>query len=157
MRVEILFVGILIFIIGFSTASLFSEVEKRTAIGGSADRDNPSDFIATDELHLYNDRLVIEKEGLKYAAVEDTKSMEPLLSSNSHTIEAKPEQDKLGKGDIISFYDASTGKTIVHAIVETGTDDDGWYARTKGYNTEFADEWKVRFGDIKGVVVGVLN
>ncbi len=157
MRVELLFVGILIFIIGFSTASLFSEVEKRTAFGGTIDRDNPSDFITADEIHLYNDKLVIEKEGLKYAAVEDTKSMEPLLSSNSHTIETKPDIEKLGKGDIISFYDASTGKTIVHSIVEISVDEQGWFARTKGYNTDFTDEWKVRFGDIKGVVVGVLN
>lgn len=157
MRVELLFVGILIFIIGFSTASMFNEVEKRTAFGGSVDRDNPSDFITSNEIHLYNDKLVIEKEGLKYASVEDTKSMEPLLSSNSHTIEAIPEQEKINVGDIISFYDASTGKTIVHAIVEIGTDDSGWYAKTKGYNAELIDDWKVRFTDIKGVVVGVLN
>lgn len=157
MRVELLFVGILIFIIGFSTASMFSEVEKRTAFGGTVDRDNPSDFITEEQIHLYSDKLVIEKEGLKYASVEDTKSMEPLLSSNSHTIETKPEQSKLNKGDIISFYNAEEGKTIVHSIVEIGTDDSGWYARTKGYNTDFADEWKVRFTDIKGVVVGVLN
>jgi hypothetical protein len=157
MRVELLFVGILIFIIGFSTASLFSEVEKRTALGGSADRDNPSDFISADEIHLYPDKMVIEKEGLKYAAVEDTKSMEPLLSANSHTIETKPDIEKLGEGDIITFYNPELEKTIVHSIVETGTDDEGWYARTKGYNTDFVDEWKVRFTDIKGVVIGVLN
>ena len=157
MRVELLFVGILIFIIGFSTASMFAEVEKRTAFGGSIDKDNPSDFITANEIHLYNDKLVIEKDGLKYAAVEDTKSMEPLLSSNSHTIEAIPEQEKISVGDIISFYESSTEKTIVHAIVEIGTDDNGWYARTKGYNNDFADDWKVRFFDIKGIVVGVLN
>lgn len=155
MRVELVSIGILIFILGFATSSLFSEAEKRTAFGGVIDRDNPSDYISGKDIRLYADKLVIDKPGLAYAPVEDTKSMEPFLSYNSHVIEAEPNIDELQAGDIISF--SKQGKIIVHAIVETGTDAQGWYAMTKGHNNDFADNWKVRVSEIKGVVVGVLN
>ncbi len=150
-----MYVGILIFIIGFATSSLFYEAEKRTALGGVVDRDNPSDYIRTEDIHLYNDKLVVEKSGLRYASVEDTKSMEPLLSSNSHVIEAKADIDSLVEGDIISF--SKEGKVIIHSIVGIGADESGWYALTKGYNNDFSDDWKVRISEIKGVVIGVLN
>jgi hypothetical protein len=108
-------------------------------------------------IKLYQDKIVIAAEGLMYAKVEDTKSMEPLLSKNSHTIEVQPVQEQLQVGDIISFFEPSVGKTIVHSIVEIGYDEFGWYAKTKGYNNDNVDEWKVRFENVKGVVVGVLN
>lgn len=155
MRIEIVYVGVLIFIIGFLSSSMLYEAEKRTAFGGTADKDNPSDFISGEEIHLYSDKLIIEKTGLAYAPVEDTKSMEPLLSSNSHVIEAEADIDLLKAGDIISF--SKEGKVIVHSIIETGEDSEGWYALTKGYNNEFMDDWKVRAFELKGIVVGILN
>ena len=155
MRVELLYVGILIFIVGFASSSLLYETEKRTAFGGTIDRDNPSDYISGDEIHLYKDRIIIEKTGLIYAPVEDTKSMEPLLSSNSHVIEAEADVNQLSAGDMISF--SKNGKTIVHSIIQIGYDKSGWYALTKGYNNEFIDNWKVRKKEIKGIVVGILN
>ena len=48
-------------------------------------------------------------------------------------------------------------QVIIHSIVEIGSDSEGWYALTKGYNNDFVDDWKVRSFDLKGVVVGVLN
>jgi len=155
MRVELIYAGILLFIIGFSASAMLEEVDKRYAAGGSIDRDNPSNYINGDEIHLYADKIIIDKPGLAYAAVKDTKSMEPLLSSNSHVIEAKPDKNILQKGDIISF--TKQGKTITHTITEIKNDAQGWYATTKGYNNELNDEWKVRFNEIKGVVIGVLN
>ncbi len=92
-----------------------------------------------------------------YAKVEDTKSMEPLLSKNSHTIEIQPNIASLQVGDIISFYEPSESKIIVHSIVDIGTDKSGWYAKTKGYNNDFVDDWKVRAYNLKGIVIGILN
>jgi len=155
MRVELIYTGILLLIIGFSAGSMIGEAGKRYAAGGTTDQDNPFDYISGNEIHLFSDKLVIDKPGLSYASVKDTKSMEPLLSSNSHVIEAKPEQNTLQKGDIISF--TKQDKIITHAITEINTDAQGWYAITKGYNNEFNDKWKVRFDEIKGVVVGILN
>ncbi|MBN1644780.1 hypothetical protein JW851_01905 [Candidatus Woesearchaeota archaeon] len=155
MRIELVYVGILIFILGFTVSSLFDSTEPRFASGGTVDRDNPADHISGDEIHLYADKLVIEQKGLRYASVEDTKSMEPILSSNSHVIETQADINKLQKGDIISF--SKEGQVIVHSIFETGTDSEGWYALTKGYNNDFIDNWKVRVSDLKGVVVGILN
>ncbi|MBD3362018.1 hypothetical protein GF358_04485 [Candidatus Woesearchaeota archaeon] len=155
MRVELVYVGILLFILGFSVSSMLSEVQTRVAIGGTVDRNNPSDSINSDEIHLYSDRMVVEKKGLTYAPVEDTKSMEPLLSSNSHVIEKEVDFSELVVGDIISF--SKKGQVIVHSVVEIGEDSIGKYALTKGYNNDFIDDWKVRAFELKGKVVGVLN
>jgi signal peptidase I len=134
---------------------MFGSIESRFAVGGAIDRDNPSDYILPNDIHLYSDKLIIEQSGLKYASVEDTKSMEPLLSSNSHVIEAKADVNTLQEGDIISF--SKEGRIIIHSIVSIDSDSNGWYALTKGYNNDFIDDWKVRSSELKGVVVGVLN
>lgn len=155
MKVELVYVGILLFILGFSASSMLNEIQGRTAIGGVIDRDNPSEYISSEDIHLYSDRLVIEKDGLVYAPVEDTKSMEPLLSSNSHVIETEADFMDLLVGDIISF--SKNGQVIVHSIVELGQDSSGWYALTKGYNNDFVDDWKVRSSELQGKVVGILN
>jgi hypothetical protein len=155
MRIELVYVGILIFILGFSFNSLFDTIDSRFAIGGSIDQDNPSDRITGDSIHLYEDKLVIEQSGLRYASVEDTKSMEPLLSSNSHVIEAEADVNELNVGDIISF--TKDNQVIIHSIVEISSDANGWYALTKGYNNDFIDDWKVRSSELKGVMVGVLD
>ncbi len=155
MRIELVYIGILLFILGFSFNSVFDTIESRFATGGSNDLDNPSDRITSDAIHLYEDKLVVEKSNLRYASVEDTKSMEPLLSSNSHVIEAEADVDSLEIGDIISF--SKENKIIVHSIVSIGSDSNGWYALTKGYNNDFIDDWRVRSFELKGVVVGVLN
>ncbi|MEM4263286.1 MAG: hypothetical protein QW666_00110 [Candidatus Woesearchaeota archaeon] len=157
MKYAIIVFAMLMFSSGVLFAAAFQQ-ETRTAFGGTEGRAISQDRIESDQIQLYKDKLVIHAEGLMYARVEDTKSMEPLLSKNSHTIEKKVNSpDELKTGDIISFYEQSVGKIIVHAIIETGFDELGWYARTTGYNNIYADPWKVRFENIKGVVVGILN
>jgi hypothetical protein len=145
------------FAAGFMFSAAVQQTETRTAIGGKVSTHSSQDRITDNLIQLYADRLVINKEGLMYAKVEDTKSMEPLLSKNSHTVELKPDINTLRVGDIISFYEPSEGKIIAHSIVAVGYDAHGWYAKTKGYNNDFVDDWKVRPGNIKGVVVGILN
>ena len=56
-------------------------------------------------------------------------------------------------GDIIS-YETSQG-TIIHRVVELGYDGD-WYAITKGDNNQQNDPEKVRFSQVKKIVVGVI-
>ena len=45
---------------------------------------------------------------------------------------------------------------IIHRVIETGYDEQGWFAVTKGDNLKEKDPEKVRFNQIVGLVVGVL-
>jgi hypothetical protein len=157
MKYSVIVLAIMMFSCGVVFAAAFHQSETRTAFGGEKSIAVSQDRVTGNQIHLYKDKLVIAAEGLMYAKVEDTKSMEPLLSKNSHTIEAAPVIENLKVGDIISFYEPSVDKVVVHMIIEIGYDEQGWYARTSGYNNVYADSWKVRFENIKGVVVGVLN
>ena len=57
-------------------------------------------------------------------------------------------------GDIIIFEHKNT--RIIHRIVKIGWDTGGWYAHTKGDSNPAEDPFKVRFKDVKGVVVGII-
>ncbi len=86
----------------------------------------------------------------------DTGSMEPVIGNENFLISARPKSpDEIKPGDIISFLDFSN-ETIIHRVVEIGFDEEGWYAITKGDANIFRDPFKVRFDQIKGVLVGIL-
>ena len=90
-----------------------------------------------------------------WARIKDTHSMEPVLNKDSISLEISPDSiSDIKIGDIISF--SRNSKTIIHRVIETKTDNQGWYAITKGDNNKDMDNFKVRFKQIKGVVVGIL-
>ena len=45
---------------------------------------------------------------------------------------------------------------IVHRVVRTGYDRNGWYAIAKGDNIEQPDPDKIRFDQINGVLVAII-
>jgi len=117
--------------------------------------DSPSDHISIDDLKVFSDKAVIDKENLRWARILDTHSMEPVLNKDSVSLELVPSSvSDIEVGDIISF--SSEDMVIIHRVVLIGEDNLGWYAVTKGDNVNDPDPYKVRFSDVKGVVVGIL-
>ena len=115
------------------------------------------DRIASEQIKVYEDKVVIDVQGATFAPIKGTGSMEPQLHPQAHTLEVMPSsQGDIEVGDIISFYEESVNELIIHTVIETGVDKEGWFARTKGVNNPEADPWKVRFDMIEGVVIGVL-
>lgn len=107
------------------------------------------------ELSVYGNKVTVNVSSAHIARIADTGSMLPTLVGGAHTIEMIPESlDSLRAGDIISFK--SVDGLILHRIKIVGMDELGWYAITKGDNNLNADPNKVRFSDIKGIVVGVI-
>jgi len=116
---------------------------------------SPSNHISGKEVHVYSDRAVLYQKGLIWARVKNTHSMEPTLNSNSITLEKKPDLiSQIKEGDIISYSHESL--VIIHRVVKIGSDEKGWFVITKGDNNEVNDSYKVRFTDIKGIVVGII-
>jgi hypothetical protein len=85
--------------------------------------------------------------------VQNTNSMEPLIDIGHTVILKKPEGKPL-VGDIIIWERGY--KSVIHSIIETGVDNDGWYCRTQGLNIYRPDPEKIRLNEVKWFVVGVL-
>ena len=138
-------------------AEPLSQSPARSPLSADASLHAAQDRLNEDQIKVFSDRVVLELSGAKYAQVAPTSSMLPFLHSGSHTLEVQPESESdLSVGDVISFYVKEKQAYVVHAITEIGSDNDGWYAKTKGFNNPGEDPWTVRFNDIQGVLVGVL-
>lgn len=121
------------------------------------ERISPNDWIAENQIRVFNDQIILNIPNASWARFTDTNSMDPLFDIDSNTIEIKPEKvSDLKVGDIISYESRVLGITIIHRIVDIGEDNDGIYFVTKGDNNIYKDPEKVRFEQIKGVVVGII-
>jgi hypothetical protein len=126
-------------------------------VGSAKERHSPSDWIKEEQIKVYKDRVIIEIPDAEWAKFTDTNSMDPVLDKTANAIEIVPKNyDDLKKGDIISYSIPNVQGIIIHRIVETGFDEDGWYAITKGDNVEKNDPLKIRFENIKRVVVAII-
>lgn len=119
------------------------------------ERISPSDWIKQDEITLYQDGVSFNVDNPQWAVFADTNSMDPVFDSTSHAIEIIPKSaEDVHVGDIVS-YSADNG-TIIHRVIETGYDSEGWYAMFKGDNNPVKDPDKVRFKDIRRIVVAII-
>lgn len=123
----------------------------------SSDVNSPHDWIKEEQIHVYNDRIVIDLAEAEWAKFTDTNSMDPVLDHGSNAIEIIPKNESdIHVGDIISFNSEYATGTIIHRAIEIGHDQDGWYVKTKGDNNKYADPGKVRFLQIRRIVVAVI-
>jgi len=114
----------------------------------------PSDWVKSEQIEVYEDRIVINVEHASLSRYADTGSMKPVLDFNSNGIRIKPESEQdINVGDIVSFN--YQGSLIVHRVVAKGTDEEGVYFITKGDNNSVSDG-KIRFEDIEYVTVGLI-
>lgn len=157
----------IVFLIGFATNSLISSITDSNgsfpilkALNGfnsPKDVDSPANHITNKQIHVYDNRILLDIEEAEWSIFSDTNSMDPVLDKDSNGIEIKPKYpSKISVGDIISFRSNIVDGTIVHRVIEIGEDEKGWFARTKGDNNPSIDPEKVRFNQIEGVVVAII-
>ena len=121
----------------------------------SPELNSPSDWISEEQIKVYNDKIILDINKATWAKFTDTNSMDPFIDEGSNAIEILPENpDDIMEGDIISYQ--SEEGTIIHRVIEKGKDTEGIYYIVKGDNNTFSDPYKVRYGDVKGVVVAVI-
>jgi len=116
---------------------------------------SPADRVDSENIAIMaNGVLIRDLKDVRLVNVADTNSMDPVLDAEATAIEIIVESaDELHVGDIISYQLGSN--TIIHRIISIGNDGE-WYAITKGDNNAVSDPAKVRFEQIKGVVVGIV-
>lgn len=121
------------------------------------EKSSPSNRIQESQIHVYTNKVTIDVKDPEWASFTDTNSMDPVLDSSANAIEIVPKSsDEVNVGDIVSYQSAYTEGTIIHRVVKIGYDQDGWFAVMKGDNVPASDPGKVRFSQIKRVVVAII-
>lgn len=114
----------------------------------------PTNRINGTQIEIKNDRIIIHINNAVINQYANTSSMMPIINENANSIEIVPENpEQIHEGDIITFEQGNL--LIVHRVIETGYDEKGWYAITKGDNSQ-GNDGKIRFEQIKYVTIGIL-
>ena len=124
---------------------------------GNRDKPSPQNWIDRSKIFVYNDEVILKIDNPQWAVFTDTKSMDPVIDSTSKAIEVVPKSEEdIKVGDIVAYESKYKDGVIAHRVVEIGSDSSGWYARIKGDNNDYVDPGKVRFDQIKRIVVAVI-
>ena len=147
---------VLILIVLFANLAYSLNIEN-TSIFKSNEKISPSDRIKDSQIFVYEDRIVIYIENANYAIYADTNSMDPVLDKGMTGIEVVPfSENDVKLGDIITYNPEWTKDLVVHRVIEIGEDKQGWYAYAKGDNSSVIDPGKIRFEQVKYILVGVI-
>lgn len=125
---------------------------------GPLERPSPSDWVKENQIEMKSDGAYIHFANPEWAILANTNSMDPLFDEDSHLLQISigpNDVPNLKVGDILS-YQSGFGFVIVHRIIEIGSDNDGWYAITKGDNNPTADPEKVRPDMVRRITVGII-
>ena len=144
-----------------STAPSFnsdiSQLASDNPVSVVRDRPSPKERIQRDNVFVYDDQVILKIDNPEWAVFADTKSMDPVIDSQSKAIEITPKSPgEIQVGDIVAYESAYMDGAVAHRVIEIGTDSKGWFARMKGDNNENMDPEKVRFEQIKRVVVAII-
>ncbi|MFH1510694.1 MAG: hypothetical protein ABIF10_03305 [Candidatus Woesearchaeota archaeon] len=121
----------------------------------SLEQPSPFDHIKREQIQFESDRFVIKDGNFRWSYFEDTGSMVPTIGHNADGIEIIPKDvNDIHVGDIISYEIGN--ETIIHRVVRLGYDSNGWYATTKADSFKKEDPFKIRFGQIRGILVGII-
>lgn len=132
-----------------------SDVFSAAVEGKGIERISPGDHIKESQIRVYNDKVELNIQNAIWSRFADTNSMDPLLDAGSNGLEVVPSNaEDIQVGDIISYQ--SNDGIIVHRVIKIAEDEQGKYFIVKGDNNPAQDPGKVRFEQVKGIMVGVI-
>ena len=122
---------------------------------GDNERNSPKDRIKENQIHVYQDKIVIDLDEASWSSFVDTNSMDPVFDKGTNGIEVMPKTPyDVNVGDVISYQYKDS--IIAHRVVKAGVDEKGFFYITKGDNNVIKDPAKVRFENVRGVLVGLI-
>ncbi len=152
------------FILGWTAAGIMADlgpnVQQPLSLGDLFSKSvetAPKDHISEDQIHVFKDRVLLDIPDVTWSSFTATDSMIPFLDENSNGLEVVPQSpEEIDVGDIISYESDYSSGIVIHRVVEKSKDELGTYYILKGDNNPAADPGRVRFEQIKGILVGVL-
>ena len=157
-----LLIFVAIFILGALCTSIYADLASSDPVitnpfsTSAREIPSPGDRINQDNIHVYNDRVIIDINNPKWARFTNTNSMDPIIDEEAHAIEIMPKEDSLKIGDIVAYKPKGYSGTVIHRIVDIKEDQEGTYYILQGDNNPRPDGQKVRYSQVKGVVVAIL-
>ena len=116
---------------------------------------SPKDRIPESNILVYPDQVILNVKNTQWSRFTDTNSMDPVIDAGANALQIVPQTpEEIQIGDIIS-YETEYG-TIIHRVKQISYDEQGWYAVAKGDNNPTEDPFRIRFSQIKRVVVGII-
>lgn len=116
---------------------------------------SPKDRIPESDILVYSNQVILNVQNAQWSKFTDTNSMDPVIDAGANALQIVPlSPEEIQIGDIIS-YESEYG-IIIHRVKQIDYDEDGWYAVAKGDNNPTDDPSRVRFNQIKRVVVGII-
>jgi hypothetical protein len=132
-------------------------VQQEVAGPNSSELSSPFDRIKESQISVYRDRVMIDLKNAEWATFTDTNSMDPIIDSGANALEIVPASEKdIHLGDIVSYESDFTDGVLIHRVVEIGYDELGWYMKAKGDNNNSQDPGRIRFSQVKRVVVAII-
>ncbi len=152
---RILVLSFVLFILSSLAVISFSDKQIPASFFGGQEIYSPGDWIKEEQIKVYKDRIILDIKNASWSGFTDTNSMDPFIDKESNAIEIMPQgPEAINVGDVIS-YQTSYG-ILIHRVIEKGKDSKGTYYTVKGDNNRFKDPFKIRFPQVKGVVVAVI-
>ena len=152
-----LVVSLLTLISGFNGAEKISGYFLLDLDHAAIEKSSPHDRIKEDQIKVYGSLIIMHINGSELVSLENTNSMDPLIDENSSIIQIKPKfPEDIHIGDIVSYEYGHVKKIALHRVIAVGEDSEGKFFILKGDNVDSVDPVKVRFEQIKGVLVAVL-
>ena len=118
---------------------------------------SPYDRIPEQKIIIEDDKVVINIDNAQWSRFTDTNSMDPVIDQGANAIQIIPKSpDEIYVGDIVSYKSDYSDGIIIHRVIETGYDNEGWYCLLKGDNNNRVDPGKIRFSQIQRVVIAII-
>lgn len=117
------------------------------------------DRIHQDRIQVTPNTVTIDLQDLRgktisWSSYADTNSMMPTLDEGCNGLEFAPQTaEDIHEGDILAFE--KNNRLVVHRVQKIGTDQEGWFAMTKGDNND-RDDGKVRWPQVKFITFGII-
>lgn len=158
---------VVIYIFGILTVLVFMMIPSANAqnpvlLSPSVNTDvtevaSPSNYITEKDILVYQDKVIINTENIKWANFADTKSMLPVINKDSYALQIEPKcPEEINVGDIISYKsDYATG-IIIHRVVHKDTDSQGDYFVLKGDNNPTNDPGRIRCDQIDRKTIAII-
>ena len=134
-----------------------SKAEIPASIISGEEQLSPEDHIKEEDIHVYDDRVVIDIVNPYWASFTDTNSMDPIIDEDANSIQIIPQNlEDVHVGDIISYESEYANGVIIHRVVFKGQDEQGIYYYLKGDNNVMRDPGRVRFDQLRRITVGII-
>lgn len=147
---------IFVFLIGFIVSWVLNSAILVSGSIVSQDQLSPRDRITESQIQIFDDRVVLNVAGARWARFTDTNSMDPSLDIGANALQLIPQEpNDVSVGDIVSYM-SEDNQRIIHRVVYKGADKEGIYFIVKGDNNRVSDPGKIRFEQIDRVLFAII-